>query len=68
MATSLNDMTKEDLIRLIETVIDRKLVEMFDTHEDIELKPEVRERLIHQRKLVAQGERGIAFEDVVEQS
>ncbi len=67
MATSLSEMTKKELVRLIETVIDRKLVEVFDTYEDVELKPEVRERLIRQRELVAQGERGVAFEDIVEQ-
>ncbi len=67
MATSLNEMTKEELIQLIETVIDRKLLEMFDVDDEIELKPDVKARLIRQRVAVAQGERGTSFNDVMRQ-
>ncbi len=67
MATSLNEMTKEELIQLIETVIDRKLLEVFDVDDEVELKPDVRERLIRQRAAVERGERGASFDDIVQQ-
>ncbi len=64
MSTLVAQMTKEDFIQTIESVIERKILELFG---DIELKPEVVERLTHQKKMVAQGERGHDFDDVAQQ-
>ena len=64
METLVSQMTKEELIQTIESVMERKLLELFG---DIELKPEVEERLIRQKKMVDQGERGHAFDDIVQQ-
>jgi len=64
MNTLVAQMTKEEFVQTIESVIERKMLELFG---DTELKPEVTERLMHQKKMVAQGERGHAFDDVVQQ-
>ena len=64
MDTLVAQMTKEEFIQTIESIIERKMLELF---ADAELNPEVTERLIHQKKMVAQGERGHAFDDVVQQ-
>ena len=61
-------MTKEELVQIIESVIERKLLELFDNFDDTtELKAEVRDRLIYQKDLVAQGERGHDFNNIVQQ-
>ena len=67
METLVAQMTKEELVQIIETVIERKLLELIDDFDDLELKPEVRERLIYQKERVSEGERGQAFEDVIQQ-
>ena len=64
MDTLVAQMTKEEFVQTIESVIERKILELFG---DAELKPEVTERLIHQKKMVTQGDRGHAFDDVVQQ-
>ena len=51
-------MTKEELIEIIESVIERKLLELFDNFDEADLKPEVKTRLMSQRDMVAQGEHG----------
>lgn len=61
-------MTKEELVQVIETVIERKLLELFDDPDDgLKLKQSVRDRLLHQQEMVAQGERGQPFNDIVQQ-
>ena len=60
----VSEMTKEEFIQTIESAVERKLLELFG---DVELKPEVEERLIRQKEAVAQGERGHAFDDIVQQ-
>ncbi|HRV92141.1 MAG TPA: hypothetical protein P5526_08260 [Anaerolineae bacterium] len=67
MTTLVAQMTKEELIQIIESVIERKLLELFDDLDDTELKQEVRDRLLRQQEKVAQGERGHAFDDIVRQ-
>ncbi len=67
METLVAQMTKEELVQIIESVIERKLLELFDKFDDVELKPEVESRLLHQKEMVAQGERGHAFEGIVQQ-
>jgi hypothetical protein len=66
MADTVAQMTKEELIAIIETSIEQKLLEILgDPDEGLEIKKSVRDRLLHQRKAVAAGERGEPFEDVV---
>lgn len=64
METLVAEMTKEELIQTIESVMERKLLELLG---DGEVRAEVEERLMRQQAMVAQGERGRAFDDVVQQ-
>ena len=64
METLVAQMTKEEFIQTIESVMERKLLELFG---DGELSAEVKERLMRQKEMVAQGDRGHAFDDVVQQ-
>ena len=63
METLVANMTKEEFIQTIELIVERKLQEMFDSLEEMELKPEVKERLLHQQQLVSEGEHGRGFAD-----
>jgi hypothetical protein len=64
MTTLVAEMTKEELVQVIETVIEQKLMDLFDDLDaGLELKPSMRERLLRQREMVAQGERGQPFGD-----
>ena len=66
MADTVAQMTKEELMAIIETSIEQKLLEILgDPDEGLEIKKSVRDRLLRQRKAVAAGERGEPFEDVV---
>jgi hypothetical protein len=59
-------MTKDELKEMIETLIEQKLLEpLGDPDEGLEVRKSMRERLLQQRKAVAAGERGEAFEEVV---
>ena len=72
MATTVAQMTPEELSRMIESIvesaIDRKFAELSgEWDDDGEMRPEVRQQLIRQLKAVANGERGIPFQQVQEQ-
>jgi hypothetical protein len=61
-------MTREELQEMLEATIEQKLLEMLgDPDEGLELRDDVRERLLSQRRAVAEGERGQSLEDVVQQ-
>lgn len=61
-------MTTEELKELIGTIIEQKLVELLgDPDEGLVIKKTLQARLLRQRKAVAAGERGEAFEDVLAQ-
>ncbi len=65
MATKVAQMTAEELRDLIGAAVEQKLVELFgDPDEDLELTDALRRQLLRQKKAVAQGERGEAFEEV----
>jgi DNA primase large subunit len=68
MSITIAQMTKEELQEMLEATIEQKLLEMLgDPDEGLELRDDVRERLLRQRQAVAEGERGQSFEDVVRQ-
>jgi hypothetical protein len=68
MSTTIAQMTKQELQEMLEATIEQKLLEMLgDPDEGLELREDVRERLLRQRRAVAAGERGQSFEDVVKQ-
>lgn len=66
MDVTVAQMTKEELREMIEAIVEQKFLELFgDVDEGLEIRPEVREQLLRQRKAVAAGERGRPFEEVV---
>jgi len=68
MSTTVAQMTKEELQEMLEAAIEQKLFEMLgDPDEELELRDTVRKRLLRQQRAVAEGARGQAFEDVVQQ-
>ena len=68
MASTVAQMTKEELREMIETSIEQKLLEILgDPDEGLEIRESVRDRLLRQREAVAAGERGQPLDDVVQQ-
>lgn len=66
MASTVGQMTKDELKEMIETLIEQKLLELLgDPDEGYELRKSVHERLLRQKKAVAAGEQGEAFDEVV---
>jgi hypothetical protein len=66
MPTKVAQMTTEELKELIGTIIEQKLVELLgDPDEGLVIKKTLQARLLRQRKAVAAGERGEAFEDIL---
>ncbi|OQY30845.1 MAG: hypothetical protein B6243_09515 [Anaerolineaceae bacterium 4572_5.2] len=58
MATLVAQMTKDELVKIIETTIEQKFINLFgDLDEEVEIKQVVRDRLLRQKQMVAQGER-----------
>lgn len=57
---------KQMLEAVVETTVERKLLEILgDPDEGLEIRSEVRVRLLRQRQEVADGQQGRLFEDVV---
>ena len=68
MSTTVAQMTKEELKEVIEATIEQKLLEMLgDPDEGLRIRRTVRDRLLRQKKAVAEGKCGQLFEDVVRQ-
>lgn len=68
MTTTVAQMTKEELEEMIETAIERKLLEILgDPDEGLKIREDLRARLLRQKEAVAEGERGRLFDDVVRQ-
>jgi hypothetical protein len=59
---------KEMLETVVETTIERKLLEILgDPDEGLEIRSEVQDRLLRQRQEVASGQQGRLFQDVVQE-
>jgi hypothetical protein len=68
MATTVGQMSIEELREMIEAAVEQKLLEILgDPDEGLEIRDSVRDRIISQRKAVIAGDRGKPFEDVVKQ-
>lgn len=66
MADTVGQMSRDELKEMIETLVEQKLLELLgDPDEGLELRKSVRARLLRQKKAVAAGERGAAFNAVV---
>ena len=60
------DEFKEMLEGVVEETVERKLLEILgDPDDGLEIRSEVRERLLRQRQEVVGGERGRPLEDIV---
>jgi len=66
MTVTVAQMTKAELVELIESSIEQKLLEMLgDPDEGLPIRKSVRERLLRQKQAVAAGERGESLDEVV---
>lgn len=66
MSNIVGQMTKDEFAELIESIVERKLVELLsDPDHGLELHDDVRTRLQQQRQDVAAGDRGRGLDDVV---
>ncbi len=65
MASTIAQMTPDELQELIETTIDRKMTEWLgDPDQGLKLKDEIKERILRQREEYAEGKRGHSLEEV----
>lgn len=65
MGKSVAEMTVEELHDLVGSAVEQKIVELFgDPDAGLELRANVRKRLLRQKRNVAKGERGEALETV----
>ena len=68
MATALSEMTKNELRELIESIIEQKLLDFLgDPDEGLPLRKAVHDRLLRQKKKVANGERGRPLKEIVQE-
>jgi ribosomal 50S subunit-associated protein YjgA (DUF615 family) len=59
MSSTVAQMSKKELTRVISNVVEQKLVELFgDPDEGLPMKENLRRRLLRQKKAVAKGDRG----------
>jgi len=66
MAVSVAKMTKNELTEIIESTVERKLLQLLgDPDQGLVLKKAIKDRLLRQRKAVAEGERGESLNTVV---
>lgn len=65
MATTVSQMTKDELQDMPGRLIEQKLLELLgDPDEGLSVRKSVRDRLLTQKKAVASGERGESLEEV----
>lgn len=65
MATTVAEMTEKDLKELIENIIEQKLLEILgDPDQGLPIRKSIQQRLLRQKRAVADGERGESFDDV----
>lgn len=66
MAANVGQLSTDELKEIIGSVMEQKLKEILgDPDEGLELRAEVRDRLLRQKKAVAKGERGESLDQVV---
>jgi hypothetical protein len=66
MAANVGQLSTDELKEIIGSVVEQKLKEILgDPDEGLELRADVRDRLLRQKKAVAKGERGESLDEVV---
>ncbi len=67
MAGTVAQMTRKELVHLIEISVEQKLLEMLvDPDENLKIRGDVKDRLLRQRRAVASGERGQSLDQVAQ--
>lgn len=65
MAANVGQLSTDELREIIGSVVEQKLKEILgDPDEGLEIRAEVQNRLLRQKKAVANGERGEELEEV----
>ncbi len=65
MASTVIQVSKQELTQLISTTIEQKLLELFgDPDEGLPLKENIRRRLVRQKRAVAKGDRGVELSSI----
>ncbi|PYS57041.1 MAG: hypothetical protein DMF74_27050 [Acidobacteria bacterium] len=65
MAANVGQLSTDELREIIGSVVEQKLKEMLgDPDEGFEIRAEVQNRLLRQKKTVANGERGEELDEV----
>jgi hypothetical protein len=66
MTETISQMTRAELLDMLEMIVEQKVLEILnDPDEGLEVEPALLERLLHQQRAVAEGERGRSLDDVV---
>jgi hypothetical protein len=66
MTDKVSQMTKEELREMIESSVEQKWLELIgDPDKGLEIRKSLRNRFLRQKKAVARGDLGEAFEAVV---
>jgi hypothetical protein len=66
MAATVAKMTKHELKEIIESTVERKLLQLLgDPDEGLALKKALKERLFRQQRAVVAGERGESLTSIV---
>ncbi len=61
-------ITTDELRRLIDEALEEKLTEFFgDPDEGLELRDDLKQRLLRQKEATAKGERGMPLSEVVKE-
>ena len=65
MAANVGKLSTDELREIIGSVVEQKLKEILgDPDDGLEMRADVRNRLLRQKKAVAKGERGEELEEV----
>jgi hypothetical protein len=66
--TTIDQMTKKEFTRILSSVVEQKLVELYgDPDDGLIMKDQLRKRLLGQKKATAKGDRGKDFASIVKQ-
>lgn len=66
MAVTVAKMTKSELKEIIESTVEKKLLQLLgDPDQGLVLRRAIKDRLVRQRKAVAAGERGESLTAIV---
>ena len=65
MSTTVVQVSKQELTKIISNVVEQKLVELFgDPDDGLTMKQNLRKRLLRQKRAVEKGERGVEFSSI----